>query len=69
MMCILDLTEGEVTGWIIGADTHDLRRQVDAIRWNDPTGRLNALAAHLYLTEFAAPGKHILPTGHFLLVT
>jgi hypothetical protein len=59
MICILKMENGEILGWIIATDVHDARR-----RAND-----RDLAAELYRMEFTPPpGKHVLSTGHILLV-
>ena len=67
MVCLLTITNGEPTGWIIGGDLHDLRRQVEAVVPFD--ARLAPLPAELYRMEHTPPGKHRLSTGHFLLVS
>ena len=58
MMCIVRLNNGEITGWMIGTDPHDLRRSCA-----DPS-----LAEKLYRLEFPARGKHDLGDGEWLLV-
>ena len=67
VVCLLSMTDGEPTGWIIAADLHDLRRQVEAVVPFD--ARLAPLPAELYRMEYAQPGKHRLSTGYFLLVS
>ncbi len=69
MMCLVDFADGEISGWIIGTDAHDVRRQVEANSWSDDTGRLQRVAGELYVREFFPPGRHELPTGHSLLVS
>lgn len=61
MICIIKTQDGEITGWIIGADTHDLRRKAEGAGEHQ-------LAAILYSMEFPPPGKHILTDKHTMLV-
>ena len=69
MLCILKLDTsscgdrgGNITGWIIASDIDDACRQADGAGERD-------LAAALYRMGIAPPaGKHVLPTGHVLLV-
>lgn len=68
MICILELekfptgAERGITGWLIGTDTHDVRRQAEAHNqlW---------LANILYAMDFVQPGKHVLASGHIMLVS
>lgn len=53
----------EIDGWIIATDIHDARRKADAAVVRD-------LAECLYRMDFMPqPGKHVLPTGHVMLVS
>ncbi len=62
MICILkhDLT-GQLTGWMMGQDTHELRRRAQSL------GEA-ALAEKLYRIEFPAVGKRDLGNGYTMLV-
>lgn len=72
MMCLLEMDEsGEIVGWVIGSDPHDLRRQIEA---NSPfDSRMQEVAGWLYRNEFLQPGKHRIPShqpdNFILLVT
>lgn len=65
MMTIIKIENGEITGWLIGTDTHDLRRQCDA-NWESD---VRDLAQILYQMEFPSTGKHDLGNGFTLLVS
>ena len=66
MMCILKIEGGEVVAWLIGTDTHDLRRQAEAAMWDTSAPEL---VQELYRLDLVAPGKHRLASGHVLLVS
>jgi len=53
--------EGKIVGWMLGTDTHDLRRRADATMDRD-------LAALFYRMEFPTPGKTVLAPGVTMLV-
>lgn len=57
-MCLIKIQNGQITGWILGTDVHDLRRKAPD----------EATAAMLYRMEFPPTGKHDLGDGYFLLV-
>lgn len=69
MMCIISIENGEVTGWLMGQDTYDLRRQVENLMMFGGNDKLQQLMNDLYVMEHPGPGKHQLSAGHVLLVS
>ena len=66
MMCVLKMDGGEITNWLIGSDTYDLRRQAEVIMRDMDTEHLVEELARLDLLPV---GKHQLNSGHTLLVS
>lgn len=64
MNAIIHIQNGEIAGWIIGQDNHDLRRQLSSSHDHE----LRQLAQVLYRLENPPPGKHDLGVGYWLLV-
>lgn len=54
-------SEGEIVGWMMGADVHDLRRRAEATMDSD-------LASMFYNMEFPPRGKSVLAPGITMLV-
>jgi hypothetical protein len=63
MICILKMTDGEITGWIIAVDLDDATRQAH--------GAGERELANLFYSGWVLPpaGKYVLPTGHIALVS
>jgi hypothetical protein len=62
MTVVKQAPNGEIVGWMMGADMHDLRRRAEATFDH-------ALAERFYQMEFVPqPGKHTLWQGVTLLV-
>ena len=66
MICIVKIEQDVPTGWVIATDTHDARRQVEAVAAFDAEAR--RLAEHLYRTEYPQLGRHHLWGGYWMLV-
>lgn len=61
MICVLEIDEGEIVGWIMGKDIDELGRKVNAAGYKE-------LSDYLYETDTLPPGKHYAPTDHIILV-
>ncbi len=61
MICIVKLTEGKITGWMICSDVHDARRRAQSLGERD-------LAEFLYRMEFPPLGQTPLGNGYIMLV-
>jgi hypothetical protein len=63
MICVVKQgMDGEITGWMMGADVPDLRRRAEQTFDHD-------LAALFYQMEFTpTPGKHVIAPGITMLV-
>lgn len=63
MICVIkQAPTGEITGWMIGTDMHDLRRRAEQTFDHD-------LAGMLYRMEFVPTrGKHEIAPGVLMLV-
>lgn len=61
MIAVVKLKDGQIVGWMLGTDTHDLRRRAMATFDND-------LATLLYNMEFPPPGKTEITPNLFMLV-
>lgn len=62
MIAIIKQNEqGEITGWMMGSDTHELRRRAEAAMDHE-------LAEMLYRMEFPPLGKTVLSPGLTMLV-
>jgi len=62
MMCLIKTgPDGTITGWMIGVDSHDMRRRAGRVMDSD-------LAAMFYRLEFPISGKHEIAPGMTLLV-
>lgn len=64
MNAIIHLQDGQIVGWLMGQDNHDLRRQL--ANMDDPSFR--QIAQILYRMEYPRQGKHDLGEGYWLLV-
>lgn len=54
-MAVVHIANGEIQGWVIGSNTHDLRRLL-------ASSGLSSVEAALYRIEFPAHGKHLIHT-------
>ena len=69
-MCLLNLKDGEIDGWIIATDADDLRRQCEGrLIGGELNDRMRRAAEWLYVNGYGVSrGKHDLPGGFTLLV-
>lgn len=65
MMTLLKIEDNTPTGWMVGSDTHDLRRQCMCHdeQW------IRDLAGVLYQIEYPEPGRHKITPDVWLLVS
>jgi len=70
MMCLLDVADGEIRGWLMGVDSYDMRRKVDATLGTGGDWRATHIAEWFYRHDslFLRPGRYDLPHGFLLLV-